>query len=335
MYLSIYLSLYLSISLSLSIYLSIYPSIFLSFDLSICLIYLIYLSIDRSIDLSIYLSIYLYFYLSFYLSIYLSSSLSIYLPIYRPIYLSLSLSLCLSIYLSICKLLNQRQWIWRRPSSDRSWARYPGATLSQTGGQLIPLCSPETKSQAQSKPGCWSITENRKSKSTSKTKQFCETSSFFLNLTTSKTKQFCETSSIFELDNIKNKIILRDFLQKRKVECSADSLVPMRFAIFLFHLSKVLRLPRKIDAKSYEVLHLSRKIILANLQIWCSKMQPLSGNERPDLLTYLMNMSFVLRLPREMHLCRSSSKVPRLTSFLEMLQNAHVFLCFSHFWQDR
>ena len=48
----------------------------------------------------------------------------------------------------------QAQWLWRRPSSDRSWARYPGATLSWTGGQLIPLCSPETESQAQSKPGC-------------------------------------------------------------------------------------------------------------------------------------------------------------------------------------
>ena len=30
-----------------------------------------------------------------------------------------------------------------------------------------------------------------------------------------------------------------------------------------------------MDARSYEMLHLSRKIILANLQIWCSKMQPL------------------------------------------------------------
>ena len=112
----------------------------------------------------------------------------------------------------------------------------------------------------------------------------------FLNLTTSKTKQFCETSSIFELDNIKNKTILWDFLQKWKVECNADGLVPMRFLIFPLHLSKVLRLPRKIEARSYEVLHLWRKIILANLQIWCSKMQPLSGNQRPDLLTSLMNM---------------------------------------------
>ena len=150
----------------------------------------------------------------------------------------------------------------------------------------------------------------------------------FLNLTTSKTKQFCETSSIFEVDNVKNKWILRDFLQKWKVDCSADGLVPMRFAIFPLHLSKVLRLPRNSDARSYEVLHRSRKIISANLKIWCSKMQPLSENQRPDLLTSLMNMSFVLRLPREMHLCRSSSNVPRLPSFLEMLQNPHVLLTF-------
>ena len=82
-----------------------------------------------------------------------------------------------------------------------------------------------------------------------------------------KTQLFCDTSSIFELDNIQNEAILRDFLQKWKVECRADGLVPMRFAIFPLHLSKVLRLPRKNDARSYEVLHLSRKIIPANLKI--------------------------------------------------------------------
>ena len=116
----------------------------------------------------------------------------------------------------------------------------------------------------------------------------------FLNLTRSKTKQVCETSSIFELGSIKNETILRDFLsfrswqhQKRsnsarlwKVECRAYGLVPMRFAIFPFHLSKALHLPRKSNAKSYEVLHLSGKITSANLKIWCSKMQPLSGNQR-------------------------------------------------------
>ena len=57
-------------------------------------------------------------------------------------------------------------------------------------------------------------------------------------------------------------------------------------------------------------------------------MQPLSGNQRPDLLTSLINMSLVLRLPRKIHLCRSSSNVPRLPSFLEMLQNPHVLLTF-------
>jgi len=117
-----------------------------------------------------------------------------------------------------------------------------------------------------------------------KTKLFCKTSSTFeldnvkkeailrdflnvLKLATSKTKQFCETSSIFEDGNIKNEAILRDFLQKWKVECRADGLVPMRFAIFPLHLSKALRLPRKSDARSYEVLHLSRKIIFPKLTI--------------------------------------------------------------------
>ena len=58
------------------------------------------------------------------------------------------------------------------------------------------------------------------------------------------------------------------------------------------------------------------------------QMQPFSGNQRPDLLTALMNMSLVLRLPRKMPLCRSSSNVPRLPSFLEMLRTPHVFLTF-------
>ena len=49
-------------------------------------------------------------------------------------------------------------------------------------------------------------------------------------------------------------------------------------------------------------------------------MQPLSGNQRPNLLTSLMNMSLVMRLPREMHLYKSCSNVPNLPSFLELLQ---------------
>jgi len=65
----------------------------------------------------------------------------------------------------------------------------------------------------------------------------------------------------------------------------------MPFAIFPVHVSEVLRLPRKSDARSYKVLHLSHKIIFPKLKIGCSKMQPLSGNQRPDLPTSLMNMS--------------------------------------------
>ena len=57
-------------------------------------------------------------------------------------------------------------------------------------------------------------------------------------------------------------------------------------------------------------------------------MQPVSGNQRPDLLTALMNMSLVLRLPRKMHLCRSSSNVPRLPSIWQLLQNPHVLPTF-------
>ena len=74
------------------------------------------------------------------------------------------------------------------------------------------------------------------------------------------------------------------------------------------------------------MLHLLRKIIFPKLKISGSKMKPLSGNQCPDLLTALMKMSLVLRLPRKMHLCRSSSNVPRLPSFLEMRQNPHVLL---------
>jgi len=41
-----------------------------------------------------------------------------------------------------------------------------------------------------------------------------------------------------------------------------------------------------------------------------------------------MNMSLVLRLPRDMHLSRSSSNAPRLPTLLKPLQNPHVLLAF-------
>ena len=238
--------------------------------------------------LSICLSIYLSLCLSIYLSLYLS--LSICLSMYLPIYLS--------ICLSICKL--------------ETSARLP---------QFLNLTTSKSKE---------SILRDFLSFELDNVKNETSLQDFlnFRSWQVQKTKQVCESSSFFDGDNIKNERILRDFLQKRKVECRAGGLVPMRFAMFPLHLSKALRLARKSDARSYEVLHLSRKIISANLKIWCSKMQPVSGNQHPDLLTALMKMSLVLRLPREMHLSRSSANVTRLPSFLEMLQNPHVLLTF-------
>ena len=146
----------------------------------------------------------------------------------------------------------------------------------------------------------------------------------FLNLTTSKTQQFCETSSIFEVDNIKNETILRDLLQKWKVKCRADGLVPMRFAIFPLHLSKALSLPRKSEARSYEVLHLSPEDLMLQNATPVRKSAPGPPHSSDEhLLHCACHGKCIFAI-----LCRSSSNVPRLPSFLEMLQNPHVLLTF-------
>ena len=62
--------------------------------------------------------------------------------------------------------------------------------------------------------------------------------------------------------------------------------------------------------------------------IWYAKMQTLSGNQLLELRTSLLKMPLVLRLPRKMHLCWSSSNLPCLPSFLKMLQNPHVLVTF-------
>ena len=105
-------------------------------------------------------------------------------------------------------------------------------------------------------------------------KLFRETPRSF-KLTTSKTKQFCAPYSTFELDNVKNEAILRVFLnfwswQHQKASNSArlPSIMegwwvqcwrPRADAFFDFS-SPCVRLPRKIEAGSYEVLHLSHHI---------------------------------------------------------------------------
>ena len=103
----------------------------------------------------------------------------------------------------------------------------------------------------------------------------------------------------------------------------------MRFAIFPVHLSKLLRLPRKSDARSYEVLHLSRKIISANLKIdlMLQNAAPLrkSAPGPPNSSDEHVSCTAPATENASLH---ASSNVPRLPSFLEMPQNPHVLLTF-------
>ena len=207
---------------------------------------------------------------SVWLSVCLSVGLSVSLSLCLSVSVSVSVSVCLCLCLSLCLSVSVPVCLCLCLCLCLSLSVRPFVRPSVRLSVCVSLCKQRTYS-------AWLPQ--------------------FLTLATSKTQQFRETSSIFEVGNSKNEAILRDFLQISKVECRADGLVPTHSAI----------LPRKRHAKSYEVLHLSRKIISANLKIWCSKMQPLSGYQRPDLRTSLMNMSLVLCLPREFHLSRSMS----------------------------
>jgi len=134
--------------------------------------------------------------------------------------------------------------------------------------------------------------------------------------------QFCQTSSMFEVDNIKNEAILRDFFQKWKVECRADGLVPMCLALFPFHLCKVLRLPRKSEARSYEVLHVSHKIIQNHL----TKTEDLmlqNATPRRKSAPWPPNIS------HEHVFCTAlATENASLQILLKLLQNLHVLLTF-------
>ena len=183
---------------------------------------------------------------------------SIYLPIYLPIYLSICLSFYLSIFLSI----------------------YLSLSLS------LSVC-PSV---------CLSVYLSTCLSASLKTKSFCEMSSFFkvdnikneaiprdllnvLNLTTSKTKQFCETSSFFKVDTLKkhsNSARLPQFrhltTSKSKQFCETSFKNGKLSAALTASYQCVLRFFHSTCLKycaCHEklVLNLSRKIILANLQI--------------------------------------------------------------------
>ena len=62
-------------------------------------------------------------------------------------------------------------------------------------------------------------------------------------------------------------------------------------------------------------------------------MKPFSGNLRPDLLTHLIDVSLVLRLPREMHLCISLQILFKCPTPAIVFENARKPSRFAHFWQ--
>ena len=119
------------------------------------------LSLSFSDCLATYLPIYLSIYRSIYLSN-LSFSLS---SVYLTIYLSIHLSIYLSIYLSLSR----------------------SVCLSVCLSIYLSICKLQKPS-------------------------YSARLLHFSKLTTSKTQQFCVTSSFFKVDNIKNETILRDLL---------------------------------------------------------------------------------------------------------------------------
>ena len=241
------------------------------------------LHLSLSISLCFLLSVSIYLCQSIYLPMYLSICLSVYLPTCLPVYLSIYLSSYLSVYVSICL----SDWtIYLSTYLSICLSIYLCIYLSVLSVYLSMYLS-FFLSERKKNAGLSSQVEG----DGSKLKQFCKASSKN-DSAQLQNEEILRDSSIFDVDNTKNEAFLRDLLQNRKVECRADGLVPMRFAIFpSYHHSKVLRLPRKSEARSYEVLHLSQY----------------------------------------MHPDTSSSNVPRLPSFLKLLQtqsNPHIWLTF-------
>ena len=174
-------------------------------------------------------------------------------------------------------------------------------------------------------------------------------------------KLFCETSSTFELDNVKNAAILSDFLnfwswQRQKRSNSARlshffKLTTSKTKQFCETSFKNGKLSAELTASYQCVLRFFHSICLnycachekvmpghtkcctchakSSQQTWRSdaQMQPLSGNQRPDLLTALMNMSLVLRLTRKMQIL-FKCPTPAI-----VFGNATKPSRFAHFWQ--
>ena len=137
----------------------------------------------------------------------------------------------------------------------------------------------------------------------------------FSKLATSKTKLFCETSSFFEVDTSKRGNSARI---PSKMESWVQSWRPRTNAICDFSTPSVwsaacatkkwCQVIRSAAPVTQNHLGKAENLMLQN--------ETLLRKSAP----WPPNISLVLRLPREMHFCRSSSKVPRLPTLLKMLQ---------------
>ena len=112
-----------------------------------------------------------------------------------------------------------------------------------------------------------------------------------------------------------------DQTQARTIEQSGAS---------FFVRNVVFKIPLYTTYVSYIVIvclprHTKYRTCHAKSEIWRSKMQHFSGNLRPDLLTSLMNVSLVLCLPGDIHLCRSSSCTFPTSQLPKVLWHRGVF----------
>ena len=144
----------------------------------------------------------------------------------------------------------------------------------------------------------------------SETKQFCKAS---------ETKQVCEASSKIRSWQYRKRSNSARLPSKKKSWVQSWRLRASAFCDFSIPYPKVYcACHEEVTPGHTKWCTWSCKVILANLK------SNVSENQRPDPWTCLIEMSLVLCLPCDVHLCKSSSNVPRLPSFLGLLQNPHV-----------
>ena len=165
---------------------------------------------------SVYPSIYLTICVRLYLSVYAPMWLLGYLTDYLTIWLSDYVSICLSVFYLSSDLAYPSIYLPERKKFCHARLSYqvdPSGRLQLENDGILRDFPSKIKNES------WS----------------------------SKRTKFCEASWILKV-TAKNEAILGDILQMESWEC----LLRMRLAIFPLHVSRVLRLPWKSEARSYD-----------------------------------------------------------------------------------